>query len=74
MILLTRLAGRALVVNCDLIKTIEETPDTMVTLLNGDRIMVQEPMAEVIRRAIDYGRQVRCFPIAANPRPADPAT
>ncbi len=71
MIVLTRLTGRPMIVNVDLIKTVEETPDTMVTLLNGDRITVKESMAEVVRRAIDYSRQVRCFPIPASPDPFD---
>lgn len=66
MILLTRLSGQPMVVNADLIKTVEETPDTMVTLINGDRIMVKESMAVVVKKAIDYGRQVRCFVIPAN--------
>jgi flagellar protein FlbD len=61
MILLTRLTGRPMIVNAELIKTIEETPDTMVTLLNGDRIIVKETMVDVVKRAIEYGRQLRCF-------------
>jgi flagellar protein FlbD len=69
MIVLTRLAGQPLVVNADLIKTVEETPDTMVTLVNGDRVMVKESMAEVVKKAIEYGRQVRCFIIPGNSTP-----
>lgn len=69
MILLTRLTGRPLIVNVDLIKTVEETPDTLITLLNGDHFMVKETMAEVVRRAIDYGRQLRCFATPADPSP-----
>jgi len=72
MILLTRLTGRPLIVNAELIKTVEETPDTMITLLNGDHFMVKESMAEVVRRAIDYGRQVRCFVTPVNPNPPGP--
>ncbi len=71
MILLTRLAGQPMIVNAELIKTIEQTPDTVVTLINGDRIMVKETMAEVVRLAIDYSRQVRCFPIPGNTAPPD---
>ncbi len=71
MIVLTRLTGRPMIVNADLVKTVEETPDTMVTLLNGDRIIVKESMAEVVRRAIDYARQVRCFGVPASPDPSD---
>lgn len=69
MILLTRLTGRPMIVNVDLIKTVEETPDTMLTLLNGDRLMVKESMPEVVKRAIEYGRLLRCF---ATPVPASP--
>ena len=54
MILLTRLTGRPLIVNAELIKTVEETPDTMITLLNGDHFMVKESMAEVVRRALCF--------------------
>jgi flagellar protein FlbD len=66
MILLTRLTGRPMIVNAELIKTVEETPDTIVTLLNGDRIIVKEAMADVVKRAIEYGRQLRCFATPAN--------
>jgi flagellar protein FlbD len=73
MILLTRLTGRPLIVNVEMIKTVEETPDTMITLLNNDHLMVKETMAEVVRRAIEYGRQVRCFVTPADPHPPEPA-
>lgn len=73
MILLTRLTGRPLIVNVELIKTVEETPDTLITLVNGDHFMVKESMAEVVRRAIEYGRQVRCFATLADPSPPGPA-
>jgi flagellar protein FlbD len=58
---LTRLNGKAFVLNADLIRSIEERPDTTVVLINGDTIVVKEPMDEVVRRAIDYGRAVRAF-------------
>ena len=61
MIRLTRLNGRPFVINAEQIKTIEETPDTLITLLTGDQIGVQESMDEVVRRAIEYLRQVRTF-------------
>ena len=63
MITLTRLNGQRLVVNAELIKTVEETPDTTLTLLNGDRLLVRESMAEIVRRAVDYARQVRTFAV-----------
>ena len=61
MIQLTRLNGRQFVLNAELIRTIEERPDTTVTLVNGDTIVVKETMGEVVQRAIDYGRAVRAF-------------
>ena len=63
MIQLTRLNGRPFVLNAEQIKTVEETPDTMITLLTGDQIVVQEPMEEVVRRAIEYARRVRTFQV-----------
>lgn len=59
MITVTRLNSSPLVINAELIKYIESTPDTMITLTTGDRILVKEPAAEVIRRAVAYGRMLR---------------
>ena len=59
MINVTRLNGDQFVLNADLIRTVEETPDTTITLINGDHIIVREKMAEVIRRSIEYGRLLR---------------
>ena len=59
MITVTRLNGKPLVVNAELIRTIEENPDTTITLINGDHIIVQEPMKQVVAKTIDYGRSLR---------------
>ena len=59
MISVTRLNGKPIVVNCDLIRSVEENPDTTITLINGDHIIVREKMNEVVSRAIDYGRVLR---------------
>ena len=59
MISLTRLSNQGFVVNADLIKFIESTPDTMITLTTGERILVKEPAEEVIRRTVSYGRMLR---------------
>lgn len=61
MIRLTRINGRPVVLNAEQIKLVEEVPDTMITLLNGDQLLVKESLEDVIRRAIDYGRSVRNF-------------
>jgi flagellar protein FlbD len=54
MIFVTRLDGREVVVNVDLIITIEKIPDTVLTLTTGDRIMVRESVEEIVQRAIAY--------------------
>ena len=54
MIQVTRFDGRELVVNVDLILTIERTPDTVLTLTTGDRIMVKESLEEIVDRAVAY--------------------
>jgi flagellar protein FlbD len=59
MIPLTKLNQQAFVVNAELIKFIESTPDTLVTLTTGERILVKETCEEVIRRTVQYGRMLR---------------
>lgn len=59
MINVTRLNGKPMVVNAELIRTVEENPDTTITLINGDRIIVRESMAEVVELVIEYGRHLR---------------
>ncbi len=54
MIELTRLNGRPMVVNSDLIKTAEASPDTMLTLINGEKLIVREEIAEVVERIVVY--------------------
>ena len=58
MIFVTRLDGREVVINVDLIITIEKTPDTVLTLTTGDRIMVREPVEEIVQRAIAYRHRI----------------
>lgn len=59
MITVTRLNGKPFVINAELIRTVEETPDTMITLINGDHFVVKESMKQVVALAIDYGRNLR---------------
>jgi len=54
MIELTRLNGRAMVVNSDLIKTAEASPDTMLTLINGEKLIVREEIGEVVEKVLAY--------------------
>jgi flagellar protein FlbD len=54
MILLKKINSAPIAVNSDLIEFIEETPDTVITLANGDKFVVQEPMSEIIEKVIEY--------------------
>jgi flagellar protein FlbD len=54
MIQLTRLNGIPIVLNSDLIKTAEASPDTMLTLINGEKIIVREPCEEITERVLAY--------------------
>jgi flagellar protein FlbD len=58
MIAVTRLNNTPLVINPDLIVSMEETPDTIITLSNGEKISVQEKVSEVIRRVISFRRRI----------------
>ncbi len=49
------------VLNAEIIETIEETPDTVVTLVNGKKLIVDEPMDEVVRRVMAYRRALHKF-------------
>lgn len=50
MIRLTRLNGAPLHLNIDLILCIESSPDTVLTLVTGEKLLVREPAALVVRR------------------------
>ena len=59
MIALTRLNGQQFVMNAEKIRYIEATPDTVVCCDTGEKMMVRETLAEVMRRAIEYARVIR---------------
>lgn len=67
MIKLTRLDGQAFILNADLIRFVEERPDTFVTLTSGDRIVIREPMDQVVQLAIEYQQRKAMLP--SFPRP-----
>ena len=57
MIYVTRLDGSQLVVNADLIETVEHTADTVITLLDGKKLVVKTAVQDVVDGVIGY-RQV----------------
>jgi flagellar protein FlbD len=54
MIELTRLNGTPIVLNSDLIKTAEASPDTMLTLITGEKLIVREETSVVAERTLAY--------------------
>jgi flagellar protein FlbD len=55
---LTRLNNSSLIVNSDLIKFVEQSPDTVITLINGEKILVRETAEKVLERVVRFRRAV----------------
>jgi flagellar protein FlbD len=62
-IYVTRLDGSQLVVNADLIETVEHTADTVITLLDGKKLVVQTPVEEVVDGVIGYRQAIARGPM-----------
>jgi flagellar protein FlbD len=58
MIQLTKINGAGIVLNPDLIEYIEETPDTVITITNGDKVVVKDRMVDIIDKVVRYRRLV----------------
>ncbi|HEB85052.1 MAG TPA: flagellar protein FlbD, partial [Bacteroidetes bacterium] len=54
----TRLDGTELIVNSDMIEFVESTPDTILTLTDGKKVIVKEEPGEVIERIIHFRNRV----------------
>jgi len=73
-IILTRLGGHALAVNPDLIERAEPTPDTVLTMVDGHKLVVAEPLAEVVELVRTWRASVaaQAYSIARAIDPEDP--
>ncbi len=58
MIEVTRLNGEIILLNCDLIEIVEETPDTVITLTSGKKIIVKEGRQEVKNLVKSYRKDI----------------
>jgi flagellar protein FlbD len=58
MIRVTRLNGTTFVINAELIRELEATPDTVVTLITGTKLLVRESVDDVINAVIEYRREI----------------
>lgn len=74
MIKLTRLGGEPFVLNADLIRYVEQRPDTFITIDTGERIVVCESMDEVVRRAVVYQQAKHLLPRFEKPAPLSDGT
>jgi len=67
----TRLDGTSIVVNIDLVQCVEPTPDTVLTLTTGERLMVRESVDEIVGRALAFKRQIAAGPVVGPRREED---
>jgi len=58
LITLTRMNDTQYTINCEHIEMIEETPDTVVTLVSGKKFVVKETREEIVSRVCDYKRRI----------------
>lgn len=70
MIQVTRLNGNHLYVNADKILFIEATPDTVISLLHGDKVPVRETPHEVVELVVGYLRRIHTYAPAELVEPA----
>ena len=61
MIKLTRLNASEFILNSSLIKYVETRPDTIITLVSEEKVVVKENIEQVIDRIIDYERKLRTW-------------
>ncbi len=55
---LRRLNNQPIMVNADLIESLESTPDTVVTLVSGNKLIVRDTMDEIRDRIVEYKRRI----------------
>lgn len=60
MIRVSRLNSEPLVVNAELIETVEATPDTIITLVTGKKIVVADAVDSIVEKVTAYRREVGC--------------
>jgi flagellar protein FlbD len=58
MIMLTKINKAPIAVNSDLIQCIEETPDTVLTMTNNNKVVVTEGISEIIEKVVHFRRQI----------------
>ena len=67
MIKLKKLNGSEIIVNAELIESVEATPDTVINLATGNRVIVRDSVDEVVSRVVEYKKKVYSERKAINP-------
>jgi len=67
MILLHKLNNSEIMINAELIETIESSPDTVINLVTGNRFIVKENKEEVMEKIIEYKKKVYSHRSVINP-------
>ncbi|HOS52475.1 MAG TPA: flagellar FlbD family protein [Fervidobacterium sp.] len=58
MIRVTTLNGKEFYINAEYIEKIEANPDTTITLFNGKKYIVAEPIEEVVKKVLEYKKKI----------------
>lgn len=58
MIKVTKIGGDDIVINAELIETVQSTPDTVITLTTNKKILVQDSVDEIIKKALKYHKEI----------------
>jgi flagellar protein FlbD len=66
-ILITRLNGTSIYINAEMVKSVEPTPDAVITLTSGEKLVAREPVDVIIGRIIEYQRIVHASPFEHQP-------
>jgi len=66
MIHVTRMNRTPMVLNADLIEHLESTPDTVISLTNGQKIVVKESPEDIVRKVIEYRREIFSRPLGVS--------
>lgn len=73
MIEVSRLNGKFFILNAELVKFIESTPDTVITLTTGEKLMVRESVEQVVQRCTDYLKRIAQEPPGVSATVTSPA-
>ena len=71
MIIVHRLRGEPMFLNADLIESIEETPDTVVTLVDGRRLVVSDAGADIASRVLEFRASILASAATLREHPLD---